>query len=57
MTLATVRPGAADAPTAAGLDDDPLAAYVAHVVAEAPPLTASQRDRLALLLRPAEGAA
>jgi hypothetical protein len=29
-----------------------LAAHIARVVAEAPPLTAEQRDRLALLLRP-----
>jgi hypothetical protein len=57
MTLTTVGPGAADASTAAGRDDDPLAAYVARVVAEAPPLSESQRDRLALLLGPAGGAA
>ncbi|MGI8722598.1 MAG: hypothetical protein ACR2JG_10250 [Geodermatophilaceae bacterium] len=30
---------------------DLLAEYVARVVAEAPPLTQEQRDRLALLLR------
>lgn len=28
-----------------------LAEYIARVVAEAPPLTAAQRDRIALLLR------
>lgn len=36
---------------AAGHAGDRLAAYVARVVAEAPPLTAAQADRLALLLR------
>ena len=29
--------------------------YVARVVAEAPPLTSAQRDRIAALLRPAGG--
>lgn len=29
-----------------------LAAYVAKTVAEAPPLTSAQRDRIAALLRP-----
>jgi hypothetical protein len=28
-----------------------LEAYVARIVAEAPPLTAEQRDRIAMLLR------
>lgn len=32
-----------------------LAEYVARVVAEAPPLTDAQRDRIAALLRPAGG--
>lgn len=32
-----------------------LAAYVSAVVAEAPPLTDAQRDRIAALLRPAGG--
>lgn len=32
-----------------------LADYVARVVAEAPPLTDAQRDRIAALLRPAGG--
>lgn len=32
-----------------------LAAYIEKTVAEAPPLTSAQRDRLALLLRPATG--
>jgi hypothetical protein len=57
MTLAAVRPGPQDALTTAGLNGDPLAAHVARLVAEAPPLTDEQLDRLALLLRPAEGAA
>ncbi len=30
---------------------DPLAAYVAATVAQAPPLTVEQRDRIAALLR------
>lgn len=34
-----------------------LEAYVERVVAEAPPLTPEQRDRIAALLRPAGGAA
>ena len=33
-----------------------LEEYVARVVAEAPPLTPEQRDRIASLLRPAGGA-
>ena len=32
-----------------------LAAYVSKTVAEAPPLTDAQRDRIAALLRPAGG--
>jgi hypothetical protein len=32
---------------------DSLAAHVARVVAQAPPLTPAQRDRIAALLRPA----
>lgn len=32
-----------------------LAAYVSKTVAEAPPLTSAQRDRIASLLRPAGG--
>ncbi|WP_271437791.1 hypothetical protein [Micrococcus luteus] len=32
-----------------------LADYVARVVAEAPPLTDAQRDRIAALLRPSGG--
>lgn len=32
-----------------------LAAYVAKTVADAPPLTAAQRDRITALLRPAGG--
>lgn len=31
-----------------------LADYIARTVASAPPLTADQRDRLALLLRPSD---
>lgn len=34
-----------------------LAAYVSRVVADAPPLTAEQRDRIAALLRPTAGGA
>ena len=34
-----------------------LEEYVARVVAEAPPLTPEQRDRIAALLRPSDGAA
>ena len=33
-----------------------LASYVSRIVAEAPPLTPEQRDRIASLLRPAGGA-
>ncbi len=36
---------------AADFKADRLAAYIQRVVDEAPPLTAHQRDRLALLLR------
>lgn len=32
-----------------------MAGYVARIVAEAPPLTDAQRDRIAALLRPAGG--
>lgn len=55
MTLAIVRPEAVDASMPVGLDDDPLAAHVARLVAEAPPLTDERRDRLALLLGPRQG--
>ena len=34
-----------------------LAAYIERVVAEAPPLTSAQRDRIAALLRPIPGGA
>jgi hypothetical protein len=34
-----------------------LATHIERCVAEAPPLTSEQLDRLALLLRPAQGAA
>lgn len=36
----------------ANLAAEKLAEYVARVVAEAPPLTDAQRDRIAALLRP-----
>ena len=39
----------------ANLAAEKLAEYVARVVAEAPPLTDAQRDRIAALLRPAGG--
>jgi hypothetical protein len=56
MTLITARQGA-DASAVTGRDGDPLTAYVERVVAEAPQLSESQRQALALALRPAEGAA
>jgi len=37
------------------LATEQLAAYVARIVAEAPPLTAAQRDRIAALLGGGEG--
>lgn len=39
----------------ANLAAEKLADYVARVVAEAPPLTDAQRDRIASLLRPSGG--
>ena len=41
--------------TARNLAEAKLAAYIERTVAAAPPLTAEQRDRLALSLRPAVG--
>ena len=41
----------------ANLAAEKLAEYVARVVAEAPPLTDAQRDRIAALLRPVGGEA
>ncbi len=48
---ALVRHGGDTTQTAADLAAERLAEYVAKVVAQAPPLTAAQRDRIAVLLR------
>lgn len=39
--------------TSAAFKTDRLAQYIQHIVVSCPPLSREQRDRLALLLRPA----
>lgn len=51
------HPESDDSPLRRDLAAAKIEAYVAKVVAEAPPLSPEQRDRLAMLFRPSGGAA